>query len=262
MDSARCIVVFPVYKPLTEREFSFFKQALRMTVGFNHVFAAPQSLSIDSPFEDLCKIVRFPDCYFESITGYNHLMLSAGFYQAFEAYEYVLIHQLDAYLFRPELEYWCNKGYDYIGAPWLKPKKRKKSPMYKFILSYFPNFYSVHKRKLVELYNNVGNGGLSLRKVETFLKILNQPETENILLAYKERMIGDTLYNEDIFWSVEASRIDGDFRKPGWQEALSFAVETYPSFAYRHTGGELPFGCHAPDKYEPEFWDKYITVDK
>ena len=31
----------------------------------------------------------------------------------------MLIYQLDAYVFKDELLNWANKGYDYIGAPWL-----------------------------------------------------------------------------------------------------------------------------------------------
>lgn len=47
-------------------------------------------------------------------------MLTKEFYLRFRQWEYLLIYQLDAYVFQDELMDWCNKGYDYIGAPFLK----------------------------------------------------------------------------------------------------------------------------------------------
>lgn len=44
-------------------------------------------------------------------------MLSAEFYDRFAAYEYVLIYQLDAFVFADRLAEFCQMGYDYIGAP-------------------------------------------------------------------------------------------------------------------------------------------------
>lgn len=263
MSTTKCIVVFPVYKSLSEREIVFFEQALRMTSAFDHVFVVPQSFVADFTFDKFdCKLVRFHDSYFKTITGYNLLMLSSEFYSTFRDYEYMLVHQADVYLFRPELERWCDSGYDYIGAPWLKPSKRNKAFFYNFILKYVPFCYSAHKRKVMELYDNVGNGGLSLRKIDVFIETLDMPQAQNVLSLYKERLKTDTLYNEDIFWSVEAPRINRHFRKPDWQEALPFAIETHAAYAYDYMGQQLPFGCHAPEKYEPEFWDNFIRYEE
>ena len=49
-----------------------------------------------------------------------NLMLSPFFYESFLDFKYVLIHQLDVFIFKDELNYWCNQNYDYIGAPWFK----------------------------------------------------------------------------------------------------------------------------------------------
>lgn len=260
----QCIIVFPVYKSLNAIERSSFEQAVAMTQGYKHVFVAPRSFQFDSSYGDLSRldIVRFDDTYFQGIEGYNYLMLSAEFYKAFSDYEYILIHQSDVYLFRPDLAYWCSKGYDYIGAPWLKPNKIKKGIFYnQFLYKVIGNtFPKSKKRKLYECYNAVGNGGFSLRKVSTFLDILGMPEAQRIISIYKEKLQRDSLYNEDIFWSVETPHLKKDFSKPHWREALSFAMETYPQFSLGITNGELPFGCHAPLVYEPEFWKKYIPI--
>ena len=66
------------------------------------------------------KFRAFPPEYFKGIMGYNRLMLSEEFYSAFSDYEYILICQSDAYIFRDELNDWCEAGYDYVGAPWLR----------------------------------------------------------------------------------------------------------------------------------------------
>ena len=76
--------------------------------------------------------------------------------------------------------------------------------------------------------------------------------------TYFEGMLSDTLYNEDIFWSFEGPRLYKKFRKPDWREAMYFAVEFHPSFAYNEMDSQLPFGCHAPKDHEPEFWKNYI----
>jgi hypothetical protein len=48
--------------------------------------------------------------------------LSEEFYQAFTDFEFMLIYQLDAFVFRDELADWCRSGYEYIGAPWLRDR--------------------------------------------------------------------------------------------------------------------------------------------
>lgn len=57
-------------------------------------------------------------------------MLSAEFYERFLAWDYILLCQTDAFVFRDELADWCARGYDYIGAPWpLRPIY--SNPLYK-----------------------------------------------------------------------------------------------------------------------------------
>jgi hypothetical protein len=50
-------------------------------------------------------------------------MLSIDFYKRFRDYKFILIYQLDAYVFRDELEYWCEQDYDFIGAPLIENGK-------------------------------------------------------------------------------------------------------------------------------------------
>jgi hypothetical protein len=68
-------------------------------------------------------VESFPKRYFENIEGYNELLLSASFYERFLDTKYILIYQLDAFFFKDELQEWCDRGYDYIGAPWITTQK-------------------------------------------------------------------------------------------------------------------------------------------
>ena len=92
--------------------------------------------------------------WFNGVNAYNRLCFSSMLYEAFAEYEYMLIYQLDAYVFEDRLDEWCQRGYDYVGGPWL-----------------------CHWSREVENLDHweVGNGGFSLRKVDTFLRVLTSP---------------------------------------------------------------------------------------
>jgi glycosyltransferase involved in cell wall biosynthesis len=258
-NSKQCVVVFPVYRTLFDMEYDCLLQAVKMTEGFPKVFVAPQSLDIDESFGDLrsLPVVRFDDKYFAGLHAYNELMLSLEFYQRFADSDYILIHQTDAYLFKPELARWCETGYDYIGAPWYKPYKRLKTLWNKFLLNILPFTLSKKRKIRYSRYNNVGNGGLSLRKTASFINILNLAP-DSLMRSYRSNR--RHLYNEDLFWSLSAPKLMKTFRKPGLDEALHFAFETYPKESYRKIGNQLPFGCHAFDVHGREFWQHYLPV--
>jgi len=92
---------------------------------------------------------KFAMRHFASQSGYNRLLMSEEFYRAFVEYEYILIYQLDCLVFNDNLDEWCGKGWDYVGAPWLK---NREDP--------------------AEGFSGVGNGGLSLRRVKSALEVL------------------------------------------------------------------------------------------
>ena len=66
--------------------------------------------------------------------------------------------------------------------------------------------------------------------------------------------------NEDIFWSIEASKFDPAFRVAPFSEGLNFGSEKHASLLYQKNGNQLPFGCHAWKKYEPDFWNKVAAL--
>jgi hypothetical protein len=251
-----CVVIFPLYKAPSQIELAFMENGLQLTKGFKQVIVAPEGLIIDQSYGQLeqLEVKRFARHYFEGINGYNQLLLAKGFYTAFGLFDYMLIHQADVYLFKEELSLWCEKNFDYIGAPWFRPDQLNRSSSFKI---WQKIKLSIKKNKIYGArYNKVGNGGLSLRKISAALKVLEK--TSSALLNKYNTTQGDG-FNEDVFWSLEAPKIT-DFKIPDWEEAMQFAVEFHPAIAYKYLQQQLPFGCHAPLKHNPEFWEKFIPT--
>ena len=154
-----CAVVVPLYKlNLSDNEILSIRQCFNLLSKYDIYFVVPdddRALSIPKsllPFKPKATIT-FSVNYFKSITGYNRLMITSKFYKSFMNYEYVLIYQTDAYVFFDSVEHWCEKKYDYVGAPWFKAEE--------------------HQSDLEKSFIGIGNGGLSLRKVSAMLKVLH-----------------------------------------------------------------------------------------
>lgn len=238
---SKAVVVIPIYKEtLTKLEYISLDKCFTTLSKHPICIIRPENINLD--FLRIKKYnffeIVFPNHYFSSIKGYNRLMLSTAFYESFISYNYILIHQADAFVFRDDLDEWCNKGYDYIGAPWLGmtwPKKPRS--MIDRILEKTPATRVFRKTRLV------GNGGFSLRKVKTSLLALK-------ILSERAKNFTD---NEDHFWSLDAARLLPFFRTPSVKVAVGFAFELNPQKAIQLNNGKLPFGCHAWEKYDPEF---------
>jgi hypothetical protein len=214
-------------------------------------------------------VKRFPEKFFGSIKAHTRLLLSSRFYEAFQEYQYLLIYHLDALVFSDQLMQWCERDLDYIGAPWLQCQD---SPYVKV--------------------PGVGNGGFSLRNIESFLKVINSPRyvvdpTEywqrffaskpkyirylNLPRKYLKRIHAfnsvrwqisrwhkTKWLNEDHFWSHEAVKYYPEFRVASVEEGLRFAFEVAPQWCFELNNRELPFGCHAWPRYDRRFWEPYL----
>lgn len=259
------IVVIPVYKPSLslDEELSLI-QCVR--VLSNHIICVVCPSDMDTTiYESIISYYqvdhyfeRFEKKFFQGIAGYNLLMLDVDFYKRFVDYNYMLVYQLDAWVFRDELDMWCKKNYDYIGAPWIK-----------YIDGNY-NFYGV------------GNGGFSLRRIKHFVDVLNykgpvrksnqlklKPSLKNNIykvlysLGYQNTISylkkDPTLY-EDIFISIFLSNTKLRAHIPEVEEACLFSFEQSPSYLFSKIK-KLPFGCHAWRKFEYDsFWSNYIST--
>ncbi len=230
-------VVIPLYKSTISAGEEFSLRQAKVVLG-NHpiVFICPDKLNIEAHSAAIptATIERFSDAYFQNVEGYSRLLLSPNFYKSFLDFEYILIYQTDAYVFRDELSEWCNKGFDYIGAPWSeRPPLAKGKPKID-IQNWF--------------IGRVGNGGFSLRKVKSHY---NNTRFFRPILWFMEK-------NEDMFWGLFLYGLNPFFKRPKWQDALRFAFEMNPRKSYELTNRQLPFGVHAWQKYDKEFWEEFI----
>lgn len=246
------VVVIPIYKAvLGELDRISLRQTCQVLADYPLVAVHPEGLdtsALAAEFPQL-KFRAFDAAYFAGVEGYNRFMLSETFYEAFADYRYLLIAQLDVFIFKDELREWCLKDYDYVGAPWIARDVYKLPLVRQFVKAYSAWKRSRGQRTQFERYGHVGNGGLSLRKVESHLRVLRS--MPDVVRLYAEVNNRRHLFNEDTFWGMEPH----DFRYPSQEEAMLFSYNKYPELSYRLTGGATPFGCHGWTKPRyMKFW--------
>ncbi|RYD89321.1 MAG: hypothetical protein EOP54_25805, partial [Sphingobacteriales bacterium] len=179
MTKLNCAVVIPFYKPgLSPNEMVSLQQCFKVLANHPIIAIKPEGLVLptDTDAFKFKDVISFDNSFFKGIAGYNRLMLSAELYGAFLNYDYILIHQLDAFVFSDDLKEWCGKDIDYVGAPWIAPRRtRNKLPFLKASLRYYLYRYVKLKKTGLshfnQLENRVGNGGFSLRRVKKFYNL-------------------------------------------------------------------------------------------
>ncbi|WP_069660340.1 DUF5672 family protein [Arcticibacter eurypsychrophilus] len=262
-------IVVPVYKPFelcSEMEIKSLKRVTEVLNGrpilFIHgvQFNPKAYLDFMAPLEIKC--IAFQKKYFNGHSSYNRLCLSKVLYDSFLDFDYILIHQLDAFVFKDDLDYWCNQGYDYIGAPWFKGTNQPSFPLE---------------------FNGSGNGGFSLRKVQSFRKIASKryfvqfhklahyinnrynpkkyPLLQNNILANTAiKYIRNFVGWEDEFYGRVVPKIFPWFKVAQPQTAMKFSFEVMPDELFKMNNNQLPFGCHAWETYNRSFWIKFIEA--
>jgi hypothetical protein len=242
---SKAAVVIPIYKPsLSDYETIALDRCLKVLGQHPIVVVAPDGLPLDSisllKLHEI-KIVRFPKHFFASISGYNSLMLSIDFYETFLPYRFILVYQLDAFVFSDQLMNWCALSHDYIGAPWIQNDWLESFNQIHY--GYLWKFLAAKKRA-------VGNGGFSLRNVRSFIIALMLLESS----ANRWRESN----NEDLFWSFAVPEYLPWFSIPSIEGATKFAFEDQPQLCYTQNGQSLPFGCHAWEKHDKAFWRPFF----
>ena len=229
-----CIVI-PVFKenPNKFEEVSLI-QCQKVLGEFDIIFICPEQLDTTN-YNSLIpgrKEFYFDPIYFKSVKSYSSLCKKSFFYKRFLEYEFMLVYQTDCFVFKNELLEWCNKGYDFIGPPWIHKEwmegmaRNLKMP---FLKGYF---------------NEVGNGGFSLRKVKKFF----------IFSRLYFLLADNTNFNEDVFWVNFTRILFPRFKISKFKDALAFGFEEEPEKCYALNNYTLPFGCHAWEKHDFDFW--------
>jgi len=235
------VIVVPIYKPtLCDLERAGFQHNAEILKNYDMVAVYPEGMDV-SFYKRLAPSIRFqsfPLKYFNGVRGYNRLMIAPFFYQAFSEYTYMLVCQYDAWVFKDELVTWCEMGYDYVAAPFLQPfplgRTSKRLPW------------------LANLcLNKIGNGGLCLRKIDTYISAAKRLRPFSVFY----------FYNEDVFWSLFPPLVLRRYHRPGVAKALRFSGRIFYEGGVLDDNGELPFGCHGwfrPN--EIELWKQYIEA--
>lgn len=238
----------------------------------DHVMEFIEALPVQSSDKERIRSQAVEDRHLTGVESYNAMLLQPWFYKLFQSWDYILIFQLDAWIFRDDLQKWVDSDYTYVGAPWTGCFGDDTPD------------------------TGVGNGGLSLRAVGEMGRILSSPEfrcrpvfrgrellhRSSVLRGYKgyelkdrsrlfcRRLAAYTAMNwgwhntlkyyvelnvqEDWIVSVYAKRVYPWIRIPDMKEAAGFAIETNPRITSERFGVECPFGCHAWEKYDKAFW--------
>lgn len=263
-------MVTPIYSTeLSADEELSFRHLEHHLGRHDRIVFAPDDLNPKRPGFD---VVHFPARYFQSVDTYSRLLLSPAFYEAFESYDFILVYQLDCLVFSDSLLDWCRAGYDYIGAPWLvDPKAPERG------------------------FSRVGNGGLSLRRVQACLDVLSSTRYQHEPVsrlhdvlraplpdlappftpsAIRKRLgvlhevrRGAAWYaahyslNEDHFWSDRARLFLPEFQVAPVAAGLRFAFERSPGTCYAANAHRLPFGCHAWARWDRDFWAPHLLAN-
>jgi Protein of unknown function (DUF5672) len=253
MQEKLAVIIIPIYKVnLSKIERMSLNQCVKVLGSYDIVFVQPEKLDSSTiNFGSKIRTELFPDHYFENVFGYNSLMLSEAFYKRFLDYKYMLVYQLDAFVFRDELETWCNKGYDYIGAPWIASPSTLLNKALRL-------FDSKRKKERRKIFFKVGNGGFSLRNISKSFKIAQEMKSD--IETNLKRDKKDFYIMEDVFWSIIVPKHYPDFSIPDYKEALGFAMDRKPELALKLNKNRIPFGCHGIDKPKVEiFWKDILT---
>ncbi len=222
--NAKAAVIVPYYhSDLSETEKISYQQCLKKLNNHPIILLIPESMAEnDYPLDEGISFEKVPSRWLSSVAAYNEMMLDVKFYKRFQQYEYILIYQLDAIVFADELYKFCQYGFDYIGAPW------------PFDIEYPDGSGNMYY---------VGNGGFSLRRVDSFIAIAGNINPLSIEVA------------EDVFW---ASSLSKEFYVAPVEIALQFAFEAEVRMSYKLLGERLPFGCHAWEKFDFAFFKDYL----
>jgi hypothetical protein len=215
-------------------------------------------------------MMRFGSQYFGSVQAHRKLLFSKGFYDCFSEYEFILIYHLDALVFSNQLVEWCRIGYDYVAPPWIPHKDAPYAGVKAF-------------------EGKVGNGGFSLRRIDGFLSVLKSrklwrdpavrirellrsprhPLRKAISLVKALRLFLPVFNGirqeldsysapEDHFWANRAVHYHPGFHIATLDQALKFGFECVPRYCYEKNHYKLPFGCHAWERYDRDFWTPFL----
>ena len=171
---------------------------------------------------------------FQSVNGYNNMLLTNFLYNDMsKKYKYMLIIQIDAFVFNDMLKYYIDKNYDYIGA-------------YEYFLYRQNNNGIISENISSEKYMYL-NGGFSLRNINKCIETVNKycviPEYLDHKILF-DTIVNCTYLQEDSFFSQLLNQDNIDTK-----DLIMFAYSNLNSYSmYPLNKYQYPFGCHGIQK--------------
>lgn len=268
----KVIIVIPIHKPdPTKNELASFAQCYKVLGSHPICVVAPEGLNTEA-YTQVVKDSEFlfiDKTWLSSIEQYNKLKISLYFYNLFKDYEYLLTYELDAWVFRDELLYWCDKGYDYIGAPWFEGYEEGNGSK-RFLHGCNSGFSLRNIIKVRKILNRI-EGLKKFRNFWFHSKLQGIIEFQNVpffrqrfkiidVVYFKEIIFDWITHYEDYYWTYIIPLTFSDFSIAPKGEALKFSFEVNPNYLFELNDKQLPFGCHAWKRYGQEFWNEFIEL--
>ncbi len=244
------VIATPVFQEsLQDSELIRLSITISNNINVSHVFFCPQDLKtkrLEKAFPK-SSFVKFPNHHFESVQTYSDLMLKSFFYEKFIKYEYIVISQLDSVITRG-LSIDVFSQFDYVGAPWMHEQSA-------FSIGNRIFLNSGRHKLLPNKVFSVGNGGLSIRKTKSMIKITNRIQSPIL------RSIGlgtNNDLNEDVVISYSAAKYG--YSVPDRDAASKIFVEQFRKEPFDLWS---VYGYHAIEKIYPqlqkEIFEKYLS---
>ena len=228
------IIVIPIYNEIPKPFETFSLKQLGNIIKdkyYNVCAIHPVGMCIDNykQYDYITEWKPINSCYFQNTETYSQLLLSKFFYDSFAEYNMMYIFQTDVYIFKDEFQKYADYNFDYIGAP---------------IIGTGSDWKHVPQ---------IGNGGFSLRKISTFIDMLNVKILHEI--GINEITLNEQKY-EDLF-ICDTLKYKYDLSMPTVCDAFKFAWDRNAGYIYNNITKELPMGAHWYN-HQLDFWSKII----
>ena len=252
MKKQKFCIVIPIYKEELDCTEDLSLKRLIKIIGDKdyHIYLiCPNRLDTNKYYEILDKNkineIRYDDKYFIDTKGYSQLCLSYDFYNQFSNYEYMYIYQLDCYIFNDQLKEWCSLGYDYIGAPILATTAG----------------WDTFNDKTKKWEPKVGNGGFSLRKIDTFKELTDPTGEFRTYYKVTDEIISKIIYEDKYFCNDIINFYELNI--PNWIVASKFSWDMNVDIYKKMFNIDYnPMAVHAWPKNIRYWKDKFEEMNK
>jgi hypothetical protein len=236
-------VVVPILNPvLNIREEKILAHCVKALAKYPFIFVISESAdhSILKEKYPTVDFISFNEKYFESRQTLASLLLMEGFYERFSWSDFLLIHELNSWIVKDELHYWCKQGYDYL---------RANPAVSGSVLNDFNRLRGLNKNQLKIVDEAFADDGLSLCHIGRFVKTLAGKRKK----AYEYRHNENLVNKDSLFWDLESNPLWPSLRRPTAIVQQRFSVNMNAGILIEKTDKESwPFGLTGIDKIETE----------